>query len=120
MADDGFREMYEKARPEPRLVEEIARRLPRASVAVVSAYWCADSRRDVPRWARMAEALPGWEHTLYDYDAETTKALDIRAIPTFIVSDADTGQEIGRIVERPTFGRLEVDLLAMLGERDDG
>lgn len=120
MGDASFRWNYEHARPHPALVEEIARRLPEAEVVIVSARWCGDCRRQLPAWARIAERIPGWRHTLHDYDRETTRRFDIRAIPTFILHDPATGEELARIVERPRHGSLEVDLLTLLPERPDG
>ena len=39
--------------------------------------------------------------------------LTVQKIPTFIVRNPDTGQELGRIVESPSSGTLEGDLLAI-------
>ena len=87
--------------------------LPAARVRVVSAAWCKDCRREVPRFARIAEHLPDWTVELLGDDAATRAGLRIERIPTFIVEDAQGRRELGRIVERPSSGSLEGDLLAI-------
>ena len=86
---------------------------PAARVRVVSAAWCKDCRREVPRFARIAERLSGWTVELLGDDAETRAELHIERIPTFVVVDQATGRELGRIVERPETDSLEGDLLAI-------
>ncbi len=86
---------------------------PAARVRVISAAWCKDCRREVPRFARIAEHLPGWSVELLGDDPATRAALQIERIPTFVVEDADGRRELGRIVERPASGSLEADLLAI-------
>ena len=99
----------------PRLdvVRQVLALLPVARVRIVAAAWCKDCRREVPRFARIAERLPGWTVELLGDDAETRARLGIARIPTFIVEDEASGRELGRIVERPESGSLESDLLAI-------
>lgn len=108
----GGRE-YDSYRPKTELIDAIVARLPRARVVVVSADWCKDCRREVPRFARIAERLPDWTVELRDDDDETRTELNIRAIPTFVVRNPETGEELGRIVESPESGSVEGDLLAI-------
>ena len=95
----GTGDEYERYRPVP--------------VEVVAASWCKDCRRDVPRFARIAERLGGWTIDLLGDDPATRDRLAIKRIPTFIVRNPETGQELGRIIESPSGESLEDDLLAI-------
>ena len=107
----GF--IYDGYRPKAELLEQVAALRPKAHVVLVSAAWCKDCRREVPKFARIVERLPGWTVELRGDDDETRGSLKVRAIPTFIVRDSETGEELGRIVESPESGSLESDLLAI-------
>jgi hypothetical protein len=107
----GTGDEYERYRPVPETIRRIGSLLPKAHVGIVAASWCKDCRREVPRFARIAERLPGWTIDLLGDDPETRARLAIRRIPTFIVRNAETGQELGRIVESPSDESLEADLL---------
>lgn len=107
----GF--IYDGYRPKTELIAAIVGRLPRAHVVVVSADWCKDCRREVPKLARIADRLLDWTFELRGDDEETRQDLSVRAIPTFIVRNPDTGEELGRIIESPESGSIEGDLLAI-------
>ena len=109
----GTGDEYERYRPVPETIGRIAELLPSAHVEVVAASWCKDCRREVPRFARIAERLSGWTVDLLGDDPATRERLAIIRIPTFIVRNAETGQELGRIVESPSGASLEADLLAI-------
>ena len=104
---------YEGYRPNHGAVREIARLLPSAHVDIVGASWCKDCRREIPRFAAIAERLHGWTVDLLADDAATRERLEIKRIPTFIVRSEKGGKELGRIVESPASGSLEADLLAI-------
>ncbi|HEX8682042.1 MAG TPA: FAD-dependent oxidoreductase [Ardenticatenaceae bacterium] len=113
--DPGFQRMYERYTPDPKFIEEIKALQPEARVVVISATWCPDCRRNVPRWARITEQLPGWKNEIYPReDEERARKLGIRAIPTFILYDSESNEELGRIVENPVLGSLEADVLNIL------
>src|SRR4051794_34242631 len=109
----GTGDEYEHYRPVPDTIRRINELLPNAHVEVVAASWCGDCRRQVPRFARIAERLSGWTIDLIGDDPATRERLAIRRIPTFIVRNPETGQELGRIVETPRADTLEEDLLAI-------
>ena len=109
----GTGDEYEQYRPIPETIRRIAELLPQAHVEVVAASWCKDCRREVPRFARIAERLSGWTIDLLGDDPATRERLAIKRIPTFIVRNAETVQELGRIVESPSGECLEDDLLAI-------
>jgi hypothetical protein len=109
----GTGDEYEQYRPVPDTIRRIGELLPQAHVEVVAASWCGDCRRQVPRFARIAERLSGWTIDLLGDDPATRGRLAIRRIPTFIVRNPETGEELGRIVETPSGDTLEEDLLAI-------
>ena len=109
----GTGDEYEHYRPVPDTIRRITELLPSAHVEIVAASWCKDCRREIPRFAKIAERLSGWTIDLLGDDPTTRERLSIRRIPTFIVRNPETGQELGRIVESPSGERLEDDLLAI-------
>ncbi len=100
-------------RPNVTLLDQAAELLPTAHVVVVSAPWCPDCRREVPKFSRAFDHLPeAWTVESRGDDEETRETLGVRAIPTFIVFDRPGGSELGRIIESPRGGQgLEGDLL---------
>ncbi|MBI3943035.1 MAG: thioredoxin family protein, partial [Chloroflexi bacterium] len=114
--DPGYVRSYEAYKPNLALLQQVSQRLPRARMVTITASWCPDCRRNVPRMARIAEHLPGWQFEVYPReDEERARELGIRAIPTFILYQ--DGTEIGRIVENPVFGSLEADLWEIVGKK---
>jgi hypothetical protein len=109
----GAGDEYDRYRPKLSTLRRIAELLPNAHVEVVAASWCRDCRREVPRFARIAEHLNGWTLELLGDDPATRERLAIRRIPTFVVRSAEGGRELGRIVESPSGESLEADLLAI-------
>jgi hypothetical protein len=109
----GFTTMYTAYQPDLAVIEEIQAALPAAHVVVVSEYWCGDSRRMVPRLARVIEHLPGWTVEAHPWDSATRgKPWQIRAIPTVIIFSGE--RELGRIVESVQNGTVEDDLLSIV------
>jgi thiol-disulfide isomerase/thioredoxin len=94
------------------------------SIMVFMGTWCEDSHRDFPRLMKILEELkypdnkltiiavnrkkesPSGEESLYN----------IQKVPTIIVQKY--GKEIGRIIEMPTTGYIERDLVEIL-KKDD-
>jgi len=109
----GGGSIYDGYLPRSEVLARVGALLPRAHVVVVSGAWCKDCRREVPKFARIAERLSGWTVELRGDDAETHDALQVRRIPTFVVRHPDSGEELGRIVESPESGSLEGDLLSI-------
>jgi hypothetical protein len=109
----GTIDEYERYRPDLETTRRIAELLPQAHVEVVAAAWCGDCRRQVPRFARVAERLDAWTIDLLGDDPATRERLAVRKIPTIIVRIAPGGPELGRISETPSGERLEDDLLAI-------
>jgi hypothetical protein len=84
-------------------------------VFAVVATWCPDTRRDLPRFFKIADqsGLPmskvkllAVDRTKKDAEGQTEK-WNVTRVPTFIFLRA--GREVGRVVERPTT-TLEQDI----------
>ena len=112
----GTTDEYERYHPNGETVRRIAALLPNAHVEIVAADWCKDCKREIPRFARIAERLSGWTIELLGDDPATRERLAVKRIPTFVVRASKDGPELGRIVESPTSGSLEADLLAIAEE----
>ena len=100
-------------------IEMIRQARPGVRVLVFMGTWCSDSKRDVPRFLRIADAsgMTPADFELYGVDRKK-KSPDgleekyaIERVPTFIFLRG--GKEIGRIVEMPRT-TLEGDILAIL------
>jgi thiol-disulfide isomerase/thioredoxin len=109
----GTIDEYEQYRPRLDTVQRIKKLLPEAHVEIVGASWCKDCRREIPRFAALAERLNTWSVELLGDDKGTRERLSIARIPTFIVRASKGGKELGRIVESPASASLEGDLLAI-------
>jgi len=87
---------------------------------IVLATWCPDTRRDLPRFFKIADQagwpasrmiLLGVDRTKKDPEGETVK-WNVTRVPTFIFLRG--GSEIGRVTERPTT-TLEQDIALIVG-----
>jgi hypothetical protein len=86
---------------------------------IVLGTWCPDTRRDLPRFFKIADQA-GWpasrmtllavDRTKRDAGGETVK-WNVTRVPTFIFLRA--GKEIGRVTERP-ITTLEQDIATIL------
>jgi hypothetical protein len=88
-------------------------------VFAVVATWCPDTRRDLPRFFKIVDRA-GWSTEAMTFlavdrskrdPAGETVARNVTRVPTFIFLRG--GQEIGRVVERPTT-TLEQDIAQIL------
>ncbi|MHA2252491.1 MAG: FAD-dependent oxidoreductase [Candidatus Kariarchaeaceae archaeon] len=113
-ADEGFTNSYERYTPDIELINKIKEKLPKVKLITVSAHWCPDCRRNVPRMARISNELPNWNILVEDRDTEGVREkYHVRKIPTFILQN-EQGEEIGRIIEQPRGKNLEQDLLMIV------
>jgi thiol-disulfide isomerase/thioredoxin len=109
----GTIDLYDTYRPNLDAIRRIKAALPDAHVEVVGASWCGDCKRQIPRFAAVAERLNTWTIELLGDDKATRERLGIKAIPTFILRSSAGGKELGRIIETPSSDSLEEDLLAI-------
>jgi len=115
----AFAEVYDNAVIAPEFLELIRQVQEDAEVLVFLGTWCGDSRREVPRFLRIADEAGITQDRIRLYNLDRSKTSPdglserwmIERVPTFIV--LRTGREVGRIVERPR-STLEGDLLLIL------
>jgi hypothetical protein len=105
--------------PDDNLVEALLPYSPQLHFVVMMGTWCSDSRKHVPAFFSLMDALhiPDKHIELIGVDRQKRSGnvdvtpLHIEYVPTFIVFYK--GKEIGRIVETPKVS-LEKDLLQLL------
>jgi len=114
-----FKAGYDTARVAQEFVAMIRGVHQGIDVTVFFGGWCGDSKREVPRFLRLADeaGIPGERIRFYALD-RTKKSADgltekfgITLVPTFIFQK--DGVEVGRITESPTV-TLEADVLKIL------
>lgn len=114
---------YEKYDVKDKKTENLETLLDGVTIKVVMGTWCPDSRREVPRFYKILDAMEfppeGIEIIAVDRQKTTPehleKDLDIKRVPTFIFYR--DGQELGRIVEYP-IKSLEADMVQILSGED--
>ncbi|MDQ0781714.1 thioredoxin family protein [Chryseobacterium sp. W4I1] len=95
------------------------------SLVVFMGTWCEDSHRDFPRLMKILEELkyPDNKVTIIAVNRKKESPTgdevryNIQKVPTIIVEKY--GKEIGRIIEMPTSGYIERDLVEIV-KKDDG
>ncbi|WP_298474903.1 thioredoxin family protein [uncultured Maribacter sp.] len=104
-------------------IKRIKRKLKKYNVQVFLGTWCGDSKREVPRFFKILNAIDFPEnkleivalnHTREQYKKSPTgeeKGLNITKVPTFIFYK--DGKEVNRIVESPVKS-LEKDILSII------
>lgn len=96
---------------------------PGISIKIVLGTWCPDSRREVPRFMRIVDAIsfPPDKIELLGVDnsknapIDNYSALDIQRVPTFIIYKNNI--EAGRIIENPVTS-LEQDMVNILSRNE--
>ncbi len=108
--------------PEPAAVAAIRSHVKDTEVFAVVATWCPDTRRDLPRFFKIADQarwsmkkvkLLAVDRTKKDPGGLTEK-WKVTRVPTFIFIRG--GQEIGRVVERPAT-TLEQDIATIVARK---
>ncbi len=108
--------------PEPASVAIIRDNLKDVEVFAVVATWCPDTRRDLPRFFKIADQarlpmkkvrLLAVDRSKKDPGGQTVK-WGVTRVPTFIF--LRKGKEIGRVVERPAT-TLEKDMAGIVGTK---
>ena len=117
-----FEKNFQAYIPDSQIIQNIKGKWDGVRILIVLGTWCPDSRREVPRFYRIAEetelsfsmiGLYGVDRKKMGTDA-TPEVYGIERVPTFIF--LKDGKEIGRIVESPSArpGGLENDILEIL------
>jgi hypothetical protein len=94
------------------------------TIQVFLGTWCGDSHRNFPRFMKIADELkyPESKMTIVTLNRKKESPngeeakYNIQRVPTIIISKY--GKEIGRIIENPTSGYIEKDLLEII-KKDD-
>lgn len=111
---------YDAYEPSPEDLGTLATLEGHADLDVYFGSWCGDSKRELPRLAKILDraSLPGLRVRYFGLDRTKTKPArlarrgSIERVPTIVLSVA--GREIGRIVESPQT-TLEHDLALLVG-----
>lgn len=123
LKSDPFNSWYEtnmeSYKPETESLEQIKKLLKDVRIVLLMGTWCKDSRREVPRFVAILNAVnypvDEIEVIAVDRDKKTPEnfeqGLELIQVPTFIFYKEDL--ELGRIVEFP-INSLESDMLAIL------
>ena len=108
--------------PDASAVSTIRQKAGDVDVFIVIATWCSDTRRDLPRFFKIADQA-GWpaeritmlavDRTKMDPEGQTAK-WNVTRVPTFIFLRG--GREIGRVIEKPTT-TLEQDIAQILSRQ---
>ncbi|WP_426478551.1 TlpA family protein disulfide reductase [Chryseobacterium sp. CBSDS_008] len=93
-------------------------------IIVFMGTWCEDSHRDFPRLMKILEAVNYPENKLNIIAVNRKKEsptgdeslYNLQKVPTIIVKRY--GKELGRIIEMPTTGYIERDLVEILKKND--
>jgi thiol-disulfide isomerase/thioredoxin len=114
-----FHAGYDSAKIAPEYVPMIRKVQEGVDVTIFFGGWCGDSKREVPRFLRLADesGFPNSRIRLYALDRTKksddglTEKFGIERIPTFLF--LKDGKELGRITESPAT-TLEGDVLTIL------
>lgn len=112
-----FFDQYNSYQPNQQTIEKLISFIPSNSkITIVMATWCSDSRREVPRFFKILDAIAFSSDNVTIYcvnkkfqaGKEKIDVFQIKKVPTFIYFHYD--YEAGRIIETPEES-LEEDLL---------
>jgi len=122
-----FSKNYESYEPNEAITESLLGKLKDYSITILMGTWCGDSKREVPRFYKIIEALEFPKNQLKvvalsnDYASykqspqHEEKGLNIHRVPTFIFYK--NGREVNRIVEHPVIS-LEEDILSIVNDNN--
>lgn len=122
---EWFQKNYTEYAPKESISKKCKTKVKGVEVLAFMGTWCGDSRREIPKFYKVMEAIGMKESqlqlvNLYREDEQykqgpnrEEKGLNIHRVPTFIFYKE--GKEIGRIVESP-IATLETDVAQILHE----
>ncbi|BAP31561.1 thioredoxin family protein [Chryseobacterium sp. StRB126] len=123
-ADWYVKEHDEYALDQKAISELKKERLASYDIIVFMGTWCEDSHRDFPRLTKILEetGYPEGKMTIIAVNRKKESPTgdeslyNIQKVPTIIVKRY--GKEVGRIIEMPTSGYIERDLVEILKKND--
>jgi thiol-disulfide isomerase/thioredoxin len=117
----NWKENYDDYRPDTAYIDTLSQEYTFISVEIFLGTWCGDSRREVPRFLKIADnsnfiSADSVRFFAVDrnkkLDSGRAKKRNIKRVATFIFFHQ--GREFGRIVERPSGGSLEEDIVNIM------
>jgi len=121
LKDAEWRTEYDAYTPDPAVMAALGQKaLEGLRIDVYLAFWCGDSRNNVPRFLKIIDQFGkcGLEVHFYEVARKSgpeqkyyVESLQVERVPTFIFLRG--GKEIGRIVENPQTDMAEDMLLKL-------
>ena len=112
-----FKAAYDEYKVNKNVVKRIEKLLngKTLNILVLAAEWCPDSRRNVPALARIADHISLIHLSIHEVNKgdELSTKFGLVKIPTIIIYD-ENWVELGRIIENPLSGSVEMDLEKIL------
>jgi hypothetical protein len=116
---ESFRVVYDTVSIQTDVVDLLKKVCGGVETKIFLGTWCSDSRREVPRFLKVVDAVGGGLGPVsmigLDRNNKSPEALEasynIERVPTFIFIKA--GKEIGRVVETPQT-TIEADMLTIV------
>ena len=117
LTDEGWKKVYEEFTPDDSFIETLASKSgENLKIDVYLAFWCGDSKRNVPAFLKIIEKIKKLNNNLtvdyYSVKRKPTREtkyfvedLKIERVPTFIFYRDH--KEIGRIIENPKKSLIE-------------
>lgn len=119
---EWFNEGYDEYDVSEEAAETLSKRTGEIDIIMVLGTWRPDSRREVPHFVKILNAIDFDEERLLIIGVDRDKALpeemeflEVEYVPTFIFLHND--EELGRIVESPST-TLEEDMAAILSSSE--
>jgi len=117
-----FNSNYDQYQVDSADIIELKKKINNYDINIVMGTWCSDSRREVPRFYKILDAIdyPTDKLTLINVDRKMKSItnevdeLNIEYVPTIIVYRNE--KEIGRIIETPEV-TLEKDLFLIINSK---
>ncbi len=109
-----WKKIYDAYVPDAQLIENLKNKAPELKADVYFAYWCDDSKNQVPVFLKILDTLSVPEFVVNFYEVEKKATADqkfyvedmmVEKIPTFVFYA--NGFEMGRIVENPKNSLLQ-------------
>ena len=114
LKDPEWKKAYDEYVPDAQLIENLKNKAKELKADVYFAYWCDDSKKHVPVFLKIVDAVnvPEFKVSFYEVERKATpeqkfyvEDMMVEKVPTFIFYVNDF--EMGRIVENPTNSILQ-------------